>query len=47
MAPITTRTIHQLVKRRKNWAAREAGVIVVFCIVFLVATGLIGLFLTL
>ncbi|KAL7784371.1 hypothetical protein V8C37DRAFT_395821 [Trichoderma ceciliae] len=32
----------QLVKR-KNFAAREPGVIVVFCIVFLVAAGLIGL----
>ncbi|KAI9641851.1 hypothetical protein NHQ30_009718, partial [Ciborinia camelliae] len=32
----------QLVKR-KNWAAREPGVIVVFCVVFIVAAGLIGL----
>ncbi|TVY31658.1 hypothetical protein LSUB1_G007799, partial [Lachnellula subtilissima] len=50
MAPtsisISTRTLHQLTKRKKNWAAREAGVIVVFCIVFLVASGLIGLFLS-
>lgn len=36
--------VHQLVKR-KNWAAREAGVIVVFCIVFIVVVGLICLFL--
>jgi len=39
-------TVHQLVKRKKNWAAREAGVIVVFCVVFVVASGLLGLALT-
>ena len=33
---------HRLAKRG-NWASREVGVIVVFCIVFVVATGLIGL----
>ena len=27
--------IHQIVKREKNWAQREAGVVVVFCIVFI------------
>ncbi len=32
-----------LVKRRKNWAAREAGVVVVFCIVFVVAAFLLWL----
>lgn len=37
-------TVHQLAKR-ENWARKEAGVIVVFCIVFIVAAGLIGLFL--
>lgn len=37
-------TVHQLTKR-SNWARREAGVIVVFCVVFIVATGLISLFL--
>ncbi|RBR13330.1 hypothetical protein FVER53590_02740 [Fusarium verticillioides] len=36
--------VHQLVKR-KNWAAREPGVIVVFCIVGVVAIGLLSLFL--
>ena len=35
--------VHQLTKR-KNWAAREAGVVVVFCIVFIVFSGLIFLF---
>lgn len=37
---------HMLVKRKKNWAAREAGVVVVFCIVFVVASGLIGLWIS-
>ncbi len=36
--------VHQLVKR-KNWAAREAGVVVVFCVVFIVVAGLISLFI--
>ncbi|EFX03979.1 hypothetical protein CMQ_907 [Grosmannia clavigera kw1407] len=31
--------------KRTNWAGHEAGVIVVFCIVFVVAVGLIGLFI--
>lgn len=31
---IATRAVSELVKR-KNWAAREPGVIVVFCIVFI------------
>ncbi|CCF32202.1 hypothetical protein CH063_04627 [Colletotrichum higginsianum] len=34
--------VHQLAKRQ-NWAAQEAGVVVVFCIVFLVAVGVTGL----
>ncbi|KAK1579549.1 uncharacterized protein LY79DRAFT_341397 [Colletotrichum navitas] len=34
--------VHQLAKR-KNWASREAGVIVVFAIVFIVACGVTGL----
>ena len=36
--------MHQLVKR-KNWAQREPGVIVVFVIVFLVACLVIALFI--
>lgn len=31
--------------KRGNWASHEAGVIVVFAIVFVVAVGLIGLWL--
>lgn len=30
---------------KRNWAGQEAGVIVVFCIVFVVAVGVIGLFI--
>lgn len=34
------------IAKRSNWAARNAGVMVVFCIVFVVAVGLIGLWLS-
>lgn len=43
VALIAKRTGSQLAKR--NWASQEAGVIVVFCIVFVVAVGLIALFI--
>lgn len=36
-------TISQITKR-ENWAAHEAGVVLVFCIVFVVGCGLIALF---
>jgi hypothetical protein len=36
--------IHTIAKR-ENWAAQEAGVVVVFCVVFVVAVGLIALFI--
>jgi hypothetical protein len=49
MAAISTLQLreagHQLSKR-SNWASREAGVIVVFCVVFIVATGLISLWVS-
>ncbi|KAH9900133.1 hypothetical protein F4778DRAFT_158105 [Xylariomycetidae sp. FL2044] len=32
--------------RRQNWAQKEAGVVVVFCIVFVVGVGLIGLWIS-
>lgn len=32
--------------KRGGWASREAGVIVVFCIVFIVLVGVIGLFIS-
>ncbi|KAI0005641.1 hypothetical protein F4779DRAFT_47824 [Xylariaceae sp. FL0662B] len=31
---------------RENWAQQEAGVIVVFCIVFVVGVGLLGLWIS-
>ena len=37
-------TLHQLAKR-DNWAQREPGVIVVFCIVFLVAVLFLAMFI--
>ncbi|KAK2059968.1 hypothetical protein LY76DRAFT_510951 [Colletotrichum caudatum] len=37
--------VHQLAKR-ENWASQEAGVIVVFCIVFVVAIGIAGLLIS-
>ncbi|KAH9228862.1 hypothetical protein K456DRAFT_1728802 [Colletotrichum gloeosporioides 23] len=37
--------VHQLAKR-ENWASQEAGVIVVFCIVFIVACGIAGLMIS-
>ncbi|KAJ5166759.1 uncharacterized protein N7482_005540 [Penicillium canariense] len=37
-------SLHSLAKR-SNWASREPGVILVFCIVFLVAVGLLSLVL--
>lgn len=42
-AVATTTTYHRLVKR-KNWAAREPGVILVFCIIGAIAILLISLF---
>jgi ATPase proteolipid family protein len=37
-------TMHQLI-RRGNWASHNAGVVLVFCIVFIVAVGLASLFI--
>lgn len=37
--------VHQLMKRKQNWAQQEPGVIVVFAIVGAVALLLIGLFI--
>ena len=38
--------ISQQLTRRDNWAKQEAGVIVVFCIVFIVGCGLIALWVS-
>jgi hypothetical protein len=46
MAAIVHNPVNQLIKRDGNWASQEAGVIVVFCIVFIVGTGLIGLWIS-
>ncbi|OAL06778.1 hypothetical protein IQ06DRAFT_341583 [Phaeosphaeriaceae sp. SRC1lsM3a] len=37
--------VHQLMKREKNWAQREPGVIVVLVIVFLVAILVLAMFI--
>ena len=37
-------SLHMLVKR-KNWAAKNAGVVLVLCIIGILATGLLLLFL--
>ncbi|KAG2012686.1 hypothetical protein GB937_007039 [Aspergillus fischeri] len=46
MAAIALREshIHHLAKRRHNWASENPGVVLVFCIVFIVGVGIIGLF---
>lgn len=36
--------VHQLA-RRSNWAGENPGVILVFCIVFIVGVGLVSLFI--
>jgi predicted permease len=46
MAAITIREATHALSKRSNWAGKEAGVIVVFCVVFIVASGLIGLYLS-
>jgi flagellar basal body-associated protein FliL len=33
------------IAKRENWAQQEAGVIVVFCIVFVVAVGVISMWI--
>ncbi|KAI1421104.1 hypothetical protein F5Y12DRAFT_60099 [Xylaria sp. FL1777] len=38
-------TVHQLA-RRENWAQKEAGVVVVFAIVFVVGVGLVSLWIS-
>ncbi|KAH8131049.1 hypothetical protein ACSS6W_006722 [Trichoderma asperelloides] len=40
---IAARDVASQLMKRKNFAAREPGVIVVFCIVFIVGVGLFGL----
>ncbi|MCJ1251630.1 hypothetical protein MMC30_008865 [Trapelia coarctata] len=46
LTPLIPRTSSELVKRinNDNWAGHNPGVVLVFCIVFIVALGLISLF---
>ena len=41
---VAPRAVSTIVKR-ENWAQQEAGVVVVFCIVFVVGVGLLALFI--
>jgi hypothetical protein len=43
--PVVARDTMFQIAKRSNWAGENAGVMVVFCIVFVVAVGLIFLFI--
>jgi hypothetical protein len=43
---VVARNAVSSIVKRDNWAHQEAGVVVVFAIVFIVAVGLIALFIT-
>lgn len=44
--PVVARdSFTQLAKRGTDWPAKNAGVMVVFCVVFVVAVGLLSLFI--
>jgi predicted permease len=45
-ATIVARDTFSTIAKRENWAKQEAGVVVVFCIVFIVAVALIGLWIS-
>lgn len=42
---LLTRDAPLHLSKRSNWAGKNAGVVVVFCIVFVIAAGLLGIFL--
>ncbi|KAI1850773.1 hypothetical protein JX265_004484 [Neoarthrinium moseri] len=42
---VVARDALSTIAKRENWAQQEAGVVVVFCIVFVVAAGLLALWL--
>lgn len=44
-AALVARDTMSHIAKRENWAQKEAGVVVVFAIVFVVAVGVIGLFI--
>jgi len=37
--------LNSLMKRKKSWPRRNPGVMLVFCIVFIIVTGLLSLFI--
>jgi hypothetical protein len=43
--PVVARDSFSQIARRSNWAGENAGVMVVFCIVFVVGVGLVSLFI--
>ncbi|KAK4033233.1 hypothetical protein C8A01DRAFT_19801 [Parachaetomium inaequale] len=43
--PLVARDGFAQIAKRNNWAAENAGVMVVFCVTFVVAVGLIVLFI--
>jgi len=43
--PLVARDTISTLAKRSNWAGENAGVMVVFCVVFVVAVGLIVLFI--
>jgi len=45
LAARSEQALHHLVRRHKNWAQREPGVIVVFVIVFLVTILVLAMFI--
>jgi hypothetical protein len=44
-ASLVARDTFSHIAKRENWAQKEAGVVVVFCIVFVVAVGVLSLFI--
>lgn len=43
---VVARDAFSHIAKRENWAQQEAGVVVVLCIVFVVACGLLALFIS-
>lgn len=43
--PVVARDTFTTLTKRNNWAGENAGVMVVFCVVFVVGVGLISLFI--
>lgn len=43
---VVAREAYSTIAKRENWAKKEAGVVVVFCVVFVVAVGIISLLIS-